>query len=158
MKLAARVAQMTGNGSDGWGILFRARDMIAAGETVTMLTIGEPDVRTDPEVLAAMAAAAAAGNTGYTDIAGQRALRDEIAARVSARTGQPTNAAQVVVTPGGQAALFAAHMALLDAGETGRLHRAVLPDLPRHDPLWRGDRAGGAGAARGGVSARRRGT
>lgn len=130
MKLAARVAHMTGNGSDGWGILFRARDMIAAGETVTMLTIGEPDVRTDPEVLAAMAASAAAGNTGYTDIAGQRALRAEIAARVSARTGQPTNAAQVVVTPGGQAALFAAHMALLDAGETGLYIAPFYPTYP----------------------------
>ncbi|WP_415182969.1 pyridoxal phosphate-dependent aminotransferase [Phaeovulum sp.] len=140
MKLAARIAHMTGNGKDGWAILGRARDMIAVGEAVTMLTIGEPDVKTDPAVLSAMMAAAVAGNTGYTDIAGQRALRAEIAARVSARTGVATSPAQIVVTPGGQAALFAAHMALLGAGQTGLF---VAP----HYPTYPGTIRAGGGVA-----------
>ena len=130
MQLAARNAHMAGEGGDGWAILFRAREMIAAGQAVTMLTIGEPDARTDPKILAAMHASAMGGNTGYTDIAGQRALRAEITARVGARTGVATRPEQVIVTPGGQAALFAAHMALLDAGDTGLYVAPFYPTYP----------------------------
>ncbi|MFC5738655.1 pyridoxal phosphate-dependent aminotransferase [Sinirhodobacter huangdaonensis] len=114
MELAARVAHMRGTGGNGWGILYRARAMIAAGEKVVMLTIGEPDVKTDPAILAAMAQSAANGHTGYTDIPGIPALRAEIAARVTARTGVETRAENVLVTPGGQAALYTAHQVLLD--------------------------------------------
>lgn len=130
MQLAARNAHMAGEGGDGWAILFRAREMIAAGQAVTMLTIGEPDAKTDPAILDAMHASAIGGNTGYTDIAGQRSLRVEIAARVTARTGVATRPEQVVVTPGGQAALFAAHMALLDAGDTGLYVEPHYPTYP----------------------------
>ena len=38
---------------------------------------------------------------------------------MSARTGVPTGPENVIVTPGGQAALFAAHMVTLDPGDTG---------------------------------------
>ncbi|MDP3861926.1 MAG: pyridoxal phosphate-dependent aminotransferase [Phaeovulum sp.] len=130
MKLAARNAHMMGDAGNGWAILFRAREMIAAGEAVTMLTIGEPDVKTDPAILDAMDASARGGNTGYTDIAGQHALRAEIADRVSARTGLQTRPENVVVTPGGQAALFAAHMALLDAGDSGLYVAPYYPTYP----------------------------
>jgi len=44
-------------------------------------------------------------------------LREAIAARVQARTGVATTADNIVVTPGGQAALFASHMAVCDPGD-----------------------------------------
>lgn len=119
MRLAERVAHMTGEGSDGWEIYYRARDLAAGGVTVVNLTIGEHDIRTDPRILAAMAESARAGNTGYTVGAGKPELRRAIAERVSARTGVPTGPENVIVTPGGQAALFAAHMVTLDPGDTG---------------------------------------
>ncbi len=119
MELARRVAHMCGTGGNGWELLIRARGMIAAGEPVTMLSIGEPDHKTDPMILAAMAQSAASGHTGYTEIQGIRALREEIAARVTARTGVPTGPEHVLVTPGGQAALFTAHQLLLDPGDAG---------------------------------------
>lgn len=105
MRLAERVAHMTGEGSDGWEIYYRARDLAAGGVTVVNLTIGEHDIRTDPRILAAMAESARAGNTGYTVGAGKPELRRAIAERVSARTGVPTGPENVIVTPGGQAAL-----------------------------------------------------
>ena len=119
MRLAERVAHMTGEGSDGWEIYYRARDLAAGGVAVVNLTIGEHDIRTDPRILAAMAESARAGNTGYTVGAGKPELRRAIAERVSARTGVPTGPENVIVTPGGQAALFAAHMVTLDPGDTG---------------------------------------
>jgi arginine:pyruvate transaminase len=117
MRLAKRIGHILSGGSDGWDIYYRARDLILAGEKILNLTIGEPDIRTDPAILQAMAESARAGNTGYTFGPGKRALREAIARRVETRTGVPTDWRNVVVTAGGQFALFAAHMALLDPGD-----------------------------------------
>ena len=117
MKLSHRITHLTGGGSDGWDVFYRARTMIAAGEQVTELTIGEHDIRTDPAILAAMDASARGGHTGYAEVPGVAALRDRVAARVQARTGVPTGRDNVLITPGGQAGLFAAHSATCDAGE-----------------------------------------
>ena len=117
MHLAKRIAHITGGGSDGWEIYYRTRELLDAGERVLNLTIGEHDIRTDPAILKAMHDSALAGNTGYSFGPGKQALREAIAARCTARTGVATSWRNVVVTPGGQAALFAAHMALLDHGD-----------------------------------------
>lgn len=117
MQLARRIAHITQGRADGWAVYYRARAMAEAGEPVVNLTIGEHDIRTDPAILKAMHASAMAGNTGYAFGPGKRVLREAIAARAVALTGVPTSWRNVVVTPGGQAALFAAHMALLDAGD-----------------------------------------
>ncbi len=118
MQIAKRIGQITGGASDGWEIYYRTRDLIEAGEEVLNLTIGEHDIKTDRSVLDAMYASTLAGNTGYSFGPGKRELRDAIAARVQERTGVPTTWANVVVTPGGQSALFSAHMSLLDSGDT----------------------------------------
>ena len=117
MQLSNRITTLTPDASGGWEIYFRARAMAAAGETVTELTIGEHDVRTDAAILDEMLRAARAGHTGYAAIPGITALRDEIAARVQAATGIATARDNVVITPGGQAGLFAAHMATCDPGD-----------------------------------------
>ncbi|WP_343078765.1 pyridoxal phosphate-dependent aminotransferase [Ostreiculturibacter nitratireducens] len=117
MKLANRIDHMTGGTPDGWEIYYRTRDMIAAGEKILNLTIGEHDVKTDRAILDAMHGSAVRGNTGYSFGEGNVALREEIAGRVAARTGVPTTAQNVMVTTGGQAALFTSHMVLLDAGD-----------------------------------------
>jgi arginine:pyruvate transaminase len=117
MRIANRIGHITQGRADGWAIYYRTRDMVAAGERVLNLTIGEHDIRTDPSILAAMHDSAMAGNTGYAFGPGRPALREAIAARAERLTGVPTTWRNVVVTPGGQAALFAAHMALLDAGD-----------------------------------------
>lgn len=119
MRIANRIGHITGGGSDGWEIYYRTRAMVERGERVLTLTIGEHDIRTDAAILKAMYDSAAAGNTGYAFGPGKQNLREAIAARVAERTGVPTTWKNVVVTPGGQAALFATHMALLDAGDTG---------------------------------------
>lgn len=118
MQLSNRITTLTPDASGGWEIFFRARAMVEAGEKVTELTIGEHDIRTDPLILNELHRAALAGHTGYASIPGIDALRDAIADRVARNTGVPTTRANVVITPGGQAALFAAHMAVCDPGQT----------------------------------------
>lgn len=116
MQLSHRITHLTG-GSDGWDVFYRARKMAAAGEPVVELTIGEHDIRTDPSILNAMHASATGGHTGYAIMPGTDALRDTVAQRVADRTGVPTSRDNVVITPGGQAALFAAHHAVCDEGD-----------------------------------------
>ncbi len=118
MQLSERIRGLKGGG-DAWAVFFKARQMVAAGESVVELTIGEPDIRTIPAILDAMHEAAQAGRTGYADIPGIPALRQAVADRVTARSGVPTGPENVHITPGGQAALLAAHAAVLDPGETG---------------------------------------
>lgn len=117
MQLSERITGITGGGSDGWDVFLKARRMIAQGVAVTELTIGEHDIRTAAPVLQEMHRTALGGHTGYAAVPGTDALRDRVAARVAARTGVATTRDNVLITPGGQAALFAAHMAVCDPGD-----------------------------------------
>lgn len=110
MQVSARVRGVVGGADDGWGIYYRARAMQAAGQPVVMLTIGDHDIKMDPAIQAALTASMAAGNLGYAPISGSAALRGAIARRAGATPDQ------VIVTAGGQAALYAAMMAVLDPG------------------------------------------
>ncbi|MDK3072493.1 pyridoxal phosphate-dependent aminotransferase [Sedimentitalea sp. JM2-8] len=116
MHLSNRITHLTG-GSDGWDLFNKARRMIAEGVQVTELTIGEHDIRTHPAILAAMNQSARGGHTGYASVPGTAVLRRTVAERVQARTGVPTTMENVMITPGGQAALFAAHSAVCDEGD-----------------------------------------
>ncbi|MEP2641736.1 pyridoxal phosphate-dependent aminotransferase [Roseobacter sp.] len=117
MQRSQRIMGLTGGGSDGWDVFLKARRMLAQGVAVTELTIGEHDIRTAAPILQNMHENALAGHTGYAAVPGTDGLRDTVAARVQARTGVPTTRDNVMITPGGQAALFAAHMATCDAGD-----------------------------------------
>ncbi len=118
MHISNRITGLLGGGSDGWEIFNRARHMIGNGVPVTELTIGEHDIRTAAPILQDMYKSAMAGHTGYASVPGTDTLRDTVAQRVSARTGVPTTRDNVVITPGGQSALFASHMAVCDPGDT----------------------------------------
>ena len=118
MQASNRISTLLGGGSDGWEVFLRAREMIADGTSVTELTIGEHDIRTAAPILQDMHRAALGGHTGYASVPGIPALRDAIAARVTARTGVPTTRDNVMITPGGKSALFATHTAVIDPGDT----------------------------------------
>jgi arginine:pyruvate transaminase len=118
MTLSNRITDLLPGGEDGWELFLKSRRMKAAGVPVVELTIGEHDIPTDPAILAAMDASARGGHTGYASVPGTPALRAAVAERTERMTGVPTRPENVLITPGGQAALFAAHIAVLDAGDT----------------------------------------
>lgn len=117
MKLSQRITNITGGGSDGWDVFYKARRMIAEGVDVTELTIGEHDIRTDPVILGAMDQSARGGHTGYAMVPGTQAMREAVAARLTERSGVPTTYENILITPGGQSALFAAHVATCSPGD-----------------------------------------
>jgi arginine:pyruvate transaminase len=117
MKLSKRITHLTPGGSDGWDVFYRARAMKAAGQPIVELTIGEHDIPTHPSILDAMHASATGGHTGYAAVPGTHTLRHAVANRIQSRTGVPTTPENILITPGGQAALFAAHTAVCDEGD-----------------------------------------
>ncbi|MYM54135.1 pyridoxal phosphate-dependent aminotransferase [Thalassovita mangrovi] len=117
MRLSSRVQNINDGGSDGWEVFYRARALKAAGEKVIELTIGEHDIGTAPDILDAMHRSAQGGHTGYAEVPGIKALRDKVADRFQARSGVETGRDNVLITAGGQAALFATHLACCDPGD-----------------------------------------
>ena len=118
MKPSNRISSITNGGSDGWEIFYKARQMVSSGIDVIELSIGEHDIGTDPAILKSMNKAALNGHTGYALVPGIEELRSLVANITEKKTGIRTTAENVIITPGGQSALFAAHMAVLDQGET----------------------------------------
>ena len=116
MWMSNRITGLTGGGSDGWDVFYRARQMKADGIDVTELTIGEHDVKTDRSILDAMYQATLDGHTGYSLFDGVPELRHRVAQRVAQRTGVTTTPDNVLIVPGGQAGLFATHHLACDEG------------------------------------------
>lgn len=123
MHFAAVTDRLAGQGADKWAVHFRGRALMAAGEDVIELTIGEPDRAPDPAVLEALTVALQAGRIRYSDGRGEPALLEAVAAKYSARTGRAVTRANVIAVPGTQAALFAAMSALAGEGD-----EVALPD------------------------------
>ena len=117
-ELSNRIATLNNGGTDGWDVFYKARRRVAEGEKINELTIGEPDDKTHPAILEAMHQSAIGGHTGYAAVPGTPELREAVAKRVTAQSGVPTTADNVLITPGAQAALFAAHLCACDAGDT----------------------------------------
>lgn len=115
MQISDRLASFGGD-DDGWQVFYKARQMKRAGVDVVELTVGQHDIPTDGTILNAMHSAALNGHVGYTDIPGVPELREAVAKRTERLTGVPTSPANVWITPGGQSALFAAHMLALNPG------------------------------------------
>lgn len=118
MRYSKTITGLTGGGSDGWDIYRKARRMERDGTAVTMLTIGEHDIRTDAQIIDALHRFAHAGHTGYTTFDGEPELKERIAARLTDRTGVATTPENVLIVPGGQGGLYAAHHAVCDPGDT----------------------------------------
>ncbi|MFM8605990.1 MAG: aminotransferase class I/II-fold pyridoxal phosphate-dependent enzyme, partial [Cyanobium sp.] len=107
-------------------ITARARLLRSEGHDVISLSAGEPDFDTPAFIRQAAAQALEAGHTRYGPVAGEPALREAIAAKLTSENNVPTTAQEVLVTNGGKQALYNLFQVLLDPGD------AVL--LP--SPYW----------------------
>jgi len=73
MKISNRVSNINGENvsDDGWSVLYKARDMMDAGVSITNLSIGDHDTDTPGFVLDGMESSARSGNTRYAPIPGE---------------------------------------------------------------------------------------
>jgi aspartate aminotransferase len=98
-------------------IAAKAKQLRADGADVCSLSAGEPDFETPDFIRAAAIKALNGGQTRYGPAAGEPALREAIAAKLSQENHVATTAAQVLVTNGGKQALYNLFQVLLGPGD-----------------------------------------
>jgi aspartate aminotransferase len=98
-------------------ITAKAKQLRADGRDICSLSAGEPDFNTPAFIRQAAAEALEAGHTRYGPAAGEPALREAIAAKLSTENQVPTSADQVLVTNGGKQALYNLFQVLLGPGD-----------------------------------------
>lgn len=91
--------------------------MIAAGEEVISLSVGEPDFPPFPEILDATCEATMAGSTRYTEVAGTLPLRSAVSQHLERRKQTRYEPSEIVVTNGAKQAVYEALLALCGPGD-----------------------------------------
>ena len=125
LRLSRRIAALAPSSTTAAGR--KAKALAASGVDVVDLSIGEPDFATPDFVGRAGVRAIETGRTKYTDVAGEAALRDAIAAEVSpASRARKIARENVIVTAGAKQAVFNVCQALFDEGD----------DVALFSPYW----------------------
>ncbi len=116
LRYAAITDRLYDLGGDKWAVHNAARRRIAAGDTIVDLTIGEPDVPTDPELVEECVKALRAGRTRYSNGRGETNLINALIDTYAPRFPDiaPDN---ILCFPGTQTALFAVIQALAETGD-----------------------------------------
>jgi aspartate aminotransferase len=114
--LAPRLARIAA--SPASRLRARARALRAAGRDVIELSSGDLDFPTPAHVLAAAAAAAARGETRYTNADGTPELKDAVRAALLRQNGLAFTRDEVIVSAGSAQAIFGAFYATLAPGYT----------------------------------------
>jgi aspartate aminotransferase len=92
----------------------RARQLKAEGRDVIDLGGGDPDFPTPQHIVAVAADAMEAGDTHYVASPGIPELREAITEKLRADNGVEYTPGEIIVTPGGKSAIYAAMMTLVD--------------------------------------------
>jgi len=104
-------------GTDKWAVHAEARSMIAAGQDVIEMAIGEPDVAPPEALVDSTISALRSGRTGYAPSTGVPGLRDALATRYTRTTGRRIDAEQIMCFPGTQTALYVVLRAIVGPGD-----------------------------------------
>ena len=117
MRFSSLTDRVKGEAADAWDLHYLAKQAMDRNEDVILLSVGDPDFATPEPVIERALQAMREGDTHYTSISGHSSLRECIAERHHARTGQVVSAENVITTSGAQNALFACSLCLLDSGD-----------------------------------------
>jgi aspartate/methionine/tyrosine aminotransferase len=132
MRIATRMGTI--GTESAFEVTMRAKALEAQGRSIVYLQIGEPDFDTPAHAREAAKRALDAGETHYAPFAGIPALREAIAADVTARKGFAADPSQVFVTVGGTGVMLYAILGLVDPGD-----EVLVPDpgYPIYESLTR---------------------
>lgn len=114
---SSRISGIVPSGKDGWEVHFEGWARKLAGQDIIMLSVGDHDFDSPSETVEAAVRAVRGGHHHYTQLPGIPALREAMAKISTRSSGVATTASQVIATPGGQAALYAAVQAVHDPGD-----------------------------------------
>jgi aminotransferase len=131
-RLAARVKLKDAH------LVTRMADIAETLPDVIKLGRGDPDLDTPAHIIKAGQDALGKGATHYTHPLGLPALRQAIAANIAAYGGADYAPENIVVTPGGQHAMFVIALALLNPGDE------ILVPCPGYNPYHQAAELAGA--------------
>ena len=101
---------------NAFAVLARATALAAQGKDIINLGIGQPDFRTPDHIVEAAVKALRDGHHGYTPATGLLATREAVVRRMVTTTGVEVSPENVMITPGGKPAMYAA---IIMFGEPG---------------------------------------
>lgn len=130
MRFSPLVKRIAGEGADAWLTHYEAMAARERGEDVIILSVGDPDLDTPPQVVERAVERLRGGDTHYAPAVGRPALRAAIARAHAARTGQQAGPANVVFLAGAQNALFASSLCLLQPGDEVLTFEPYYPTYP----------------------------
>jgi octopine/nopaline transport system ATP-binding protein len=130
MKFSPLVERISGDGADAWLTHYEAGAARDRGEDVIILSVGDPDLDTPPAVVDKAIERLRAGDTHYCPASGRRSLREAIAASHAKRTGQTTQAENVVFLSGAQNALFVVSLCIAGPGDEIISFDPMYPTYP----------------------------
>lgn len=93
---------------NAFAVLARATALADQGHDIINLGIGQPDFPTPPHIVEAAVKALRDGAHGYTPADGLVATREAVMRRIHHMTGVEVSPSQIMITPGGKPAMFAA--------------------------------------------------
>lgn len=111
------VQRIADDGAAAWNIHFEALAARARGEDVIVLSVGDPDLATPESVIDTAIHGLQAGDTHYTPLTGQPALREAVAADFRTAGGYEAEAGNVCVVAGAQTGLYFAAALLTGPGD-----------------------------------------
>jgi arginine:pyruvate transaminase len=118
LKYSSLTSRIDGESVDTWAVHYEAAARRRRGEDIILLSVGQENQELTPApVCDAAIEAIRGGNHYYTPVTGEWELREAVAARHQANTGQPVSADNVAIFSGAQNALFATSECLLEHGD-----------------------------------------
>ena len=87
MKTSKLIHEISGPSSKAWAVGDRAFNLMAEGKDIIHLGIGDPDFDTPKPIIEALEEALRDGKTHYSPLAGEEALRQQIAVHANSLYG-----------------------------------------------------------------------
>jgi arginine:pyruvate transaminase len=116
-RFSALTERLGGDTSEVWAVHERACALLAAGEEVYLLSVGDPDLPTLPSTVVHAIDSLREGRTHYAPGAGELRLREVIAGIEERSAGRPCSPDDIIVFPGATNAIYGVMSCLLDAGD-----------------------------------------
>lgn len=123
MKFAPISDRLSGLGAAKWAVHVEALRRQNAGESITMLSIGEPDLPPPASVLDRAVESMRSGRTRYAAGQGEQAALEAVAAHLARRSGTTVSTEEVLYTAGTQNGLCTCLMTLVHPGD-----EVLVPD------------------------------
>ena len=117
MYYASITNELKSLGSEKWLIHYKAREKISAGMDIIELTIGEPDVPIETDLIEECSKALLSGRTKYSSGRGEPNLLARIEERYNKISNSKITSENILCFPGTQTALYTTIRALAEKGD-----------------------------------------